>query len=142
MKIFYLALLLPSVVFGHHPITESEKICQTKNLYMEARGEPLDGMLMVLDVVDNRSHSKHYPHNLCKVVYQPSQFSWTIDKKHKITKWKTYHQLKKLVDEYYKIQRVINLDMMWYHNNTVNPKWSRKSTQYEMQGNHKFYRKL
>lgn len=47
------------------------------NMYHEARGEPIDGMQMVGEVTLNRVDAPNYPDNICDVVYQPSQFSWT-----------------------------------------------------------------
>jgi spore germination cell wall hydrolase CwlJ-like protein len=47
------------------------------NMYHEARGEGPDGMQMVGEVTLNRVDHPSYPNNVCDVVYQRSQFSWT-----------------------------------------------------------------
>jgi spore germination cell wall hydrolase CwlJ-like protein len=47
------------------------------NIYHEARGEPIDGMQMVGEVTLNRVYHESYPDNICDVVYQRRQFSWT-----------------------------------------------------------------
>jgi hypothetical protein len=44
--------------------------CLTKNIYHEARGEPVDGQYAVAEVTMNRVASKHYPNTVCDVVYQ------------------------------------------------------------------------
>ena len=61
--------------------------CLAKNVYHEARGEPIDGQYAVAEVTMNRVASKHYPNTVCDVVYQTnfdvirkrnvSAFSWT-----------------------------------------------------------------
>jgi len=50
--------------------------CLEKTLHTEANGEPLEGIIAVLHVIQNRINHKNYPSTLCKVVLQPKQFSW------------------------------------------------------------------
>jgi N-acetylmuramoyl-L-alanine amidase len=50
--------------------------CLTDNLYHEARGEGEKGMIAVANVTLNRVKSGKFPNDVCKVVYQPNQFSW------------------------------------------------------------------
>lgn len=57
--------------------------CLALNVYHEARGEPEAGKYAVAHVVMNRVESEHYPNDVCEVVYQPWQFSWTMLKKDK-----------------------------------------------------------
>jgi N-acetylmuramoyl-L-alanine amidase len=47
------------------------------NMYHEARGEGIDGMIMVAEVTLNRVDHPRYPNDICRVVYQRRQFSWT-----------------------------------------------------------------
>lgn len=49
--------------------------CMAKNIYHEARGESLEGMTAVANVVKNRSRKNAM--TLCDVIFKPSQFSWT-----------------------------------------------------------------
>lgn len=51
------------------------------NMYHEARGDGIDAMQMVGEVTLNRVNHHHYPDNICDVVYQDWQFSWTHTKK-------------------------------------------------------------
>ncbi len=51
------------------------------NMYHEARGEGPDGMQMVGEVTLNRVEHPRYPDNICDVVYQRRQFSWTHTKR-------------------------------------------------------------
>lgn len=50
--------------------------CLEKTLHSEAIGEPVEGIIAVLHVVQNRLKHKDYPETYCKVVLQPKQFSW------------------------------------------------------------------
>lgn len=47
------------------------------NMYHEARGDGHDAMLAVGEVTLNRVKRSRWPDNVCDVVYQRSQFSWT-----------------------------------------------------------------
>lgn len=51
--------------------------CLAKNLYFEARGEGIDGMMMVAEVTLNRVGHDSYPDTICDVVYQKNAFEWT-----------------------------------------------------------------
>lgn len=51
--------------------------CLTQTLYYEARSEPVDGKLLVAEVVLNRIESEEFPDTVCEVVYQPNQFAWS-----------------------------------------------------------------
>lgn len=55
--------------------------CLTENVYHEARGEIDEGKLAVALVTLGRTLFKGYPSDVCGVVYQSKQFSWTFDKK-------------------------------------------------------------
>lgn len=50
--------------------------CLAETIYHEARGEPIAGQRAVGNVVLNRVQSNKFPDTICKVVYQPKQFSW------------------------------------------------------------------
>lgn len=58
---------------------DKEINCLALNIYHEARGEPREGQLAVGYVTMNRVVSGRYPNSVCKVVWQPKQFSWTHD---------------------------------------------------------------
>lgn len=53
---------------------EAAIACLALNIYHEARGEPLAARQGVAQVTMTRAHDD--PKNVCKVVYQPYQFSW------------------------------------------------------------------
>lgn len=57
------------------PLTKADKTCLKQAVYHEARGEPIEGKVLVATVVLNRYQSNRYPNSVCGVVYQPKQFS-------------------------------------------------------------------
>ncbi|NYZ69950.1 cell wall hydrolase, partial [Endozoicomonas sp. SM1973] len=62
-----------------HPPSTKDLQCLTLNIYHEARGEGLMGMLAVGEITINRVNNKKWPNSICAVVYQDKQFSWTHD---------------------------------------------------------------
>jgi len=51
--------------------------CLARNIYWEARSEPVEGMIAVAQVTLNRVAHKSFPDDICDVVYQgPTKASW------------------------------------------------------------------
>ena len=69
-----------------------EVLCLAKNIYFESRGESLAGKLAVAKVTLNRTKHEDFPSTVCKVVYQPGQFSWTAKRHHTITDYKAWQE--------------------------------------------------
>jgi N-acetylmuramoyl-L-alanine amidase len=61
--------------------TREDIMCLAKNIYFEAGNQSYVGKQAVAFVTLNRVRSKLYPNNICDVVWQPKQFSWTKDGK-------------------------------------------------------------
>lgn len=55
-----------------------ELVCMALAVYYESRGETLKGQRAVAHVVMNRRNDPAYPSSVCGVVWQRSQFSWTV----------------------------------------------------------------
>ena len=55
---------------------DPELRCLAGAVYFEAKSEPLEGQLAVAEVVINRAESGRFPRGICRVVFQPSQFSF------------------------------------------------------------------
>lgn len=53
--------------------------CLAENVYFEARNQPIEGQAAVAAVTINRLLDIKYPNTICEVVYQPKQFSWTLN---------------------------------------------------------------
>jgi spore germination cell wall hydrolase CwlJ-like protein len=72
-------MLFLLVIFAQPASAGNDLICLAKNLYFEARGENEAGQFAVGFVTMNRVRNKRWPDSVCKVVYQPGQFSWVKD---------------------------------------------------------------
>lgn len=122
-------------------VDQKQHACLALNIYHEARGERVEGQIAVAYVTMNRVAHKKWPSTICKVVYQPMQFSWT-------------HLIKQQTPREYKAWRtakVIARDVMignvvdptkgavYYHANYVNPSWAKYVDLSKVIGNHLFY---
>ena len=111
--------------------------CLAEAIYHEARSEPLYGQLAVAQVVLNRTKRLEFPNTVCKVVYQPNQFSWT--KHHLQHKLPVYYTslANNIVQHGVAIE---HFNATHFHNPTVKPRWRLKRTQ--RINNHIFYEPL
>lgn len=116
--------------------------CLAYNIYHEARGENITGQKAVAKVTLNRVKDKRFASNVCDVVRDPHQFSWTkLSEKRKWRiedrkSWNTavqvaYMMLEKQID--------YNLKAVHYHTGTVSPTWSKKMLKEKTIGNHIFF---
>jgi len=116
--------------------------CLAMNIYHEARGETEKGKLAVAAVTINRVKNKHYPDNVCDVVWQRKQFSWT-ELKHK-------YQLIKDKQAWINAMEIAQLfldggdwpgvgNATHYHSVTVSPNWKDNDLLITQVGNHLFY---
>lgn len=114
------------------------------NMYHEARGEGVDAMQMVGEVTLNRVEHSSYPDNICDVVYQRNQFSWTHTVRdhtpHEIEVWQVANELAEnlvlgeidLFDT--SATHFLNPDKV-----RVMPRWTRVYNRVGKVGNHVFY---
>jgi N-acetylmuramoyl-L-alanine amidase len=112
-----------------------------KNIYFEARGEPLAGKLAVAQVTLNRVRSTRYHNSICEVVYAKHQFSWTktFNRTH-IRNPQAWEQSLALAQK--ALSRGFakaNFHATLFHNHKVKPKWAAKSKKIATIGNHTFY---
>lgn len=135
--------LEPKVINVPVTIKASEISCLAKNLYFEARGEGLRGMLAVGYVTLNRVKDKRFPSSICNVVYQPSQFSWT-NYKHAVTDKKAFEDAYKVATSILYETDATLFDFthgsIYFHSTYVKPFWSYKFVKVTQVGNHIFYR--
>lgn len=115
--------------------------CLALNLYHEARGQGVEGMLAVGVVTLNRVAHPDWPDSICEVVYQPYQFSWTqhepvVDD---YDAWRSarYTATDLLVNEY---SSPIDYTVLWYHADYVAPDWAKQKNLAGRIGNHLFYK--
>lgn len=124
--------------------------CLTKNIYYEARGEPLDGQYAVAEVTMNRVASKHYPSTVCEVVYQErfdvirkrnvSAFSWTeLDITAPVDR-RIWERTWKVAEEVYDEQAEPRVEgALFYHAKYIRPRWVRGKRRIAKIGKHIFY---
>jgi len=124
--------------------------CLTKNIYHEARGEPVNGQYAVAEVTMNRVASKHYPNTVCEVVYQEnfdvirkrdvSAFSWTeLDKTSQVDR-KIWKRAWTIAEEVYDEQAELRVEgALFYHSKHIRPRWSRGKRRIARIGRHIFY---
>ena len=129
--------------------------CMQANIFFEARGESRLGKLAVAKVTTNRKDSKQYPNSVCKVVFQPWQFSWT-----KQLSWKRIQQVMDGSTKGMKAKDRLALkeaqELAWtalegpvtilpssvlhYHALSVQPYWAKKMQKHKVIGQHVFYK--
>jgi len=123
---------------------EEEIICMAQNLYHEARGEGIRGQEMVALVTLNRVKSRRWPNTVCGVVYQDSQFSWTLERPYmNLRGKKERHSFMVALDI---ARRAISGEIPdnsmgadhYYNPNKVNPYWSDTMRQTVVIGGHRF----
>ena len=54
--------------------------CMAVAIYFEARGESIDGQMLVAETIINRVEDERWPDTVCEVVKQPHQFSFYSDR--------------------------------------------------------------
>lgn len=125
--------------------------CLALNIYHEARGEKRAGQMAVAKVTLNRVASKHYPNNICDVVYEKrwdkirkryiGAFSWTeFDEPPKL-KSKAWYRAWNVAESVYHNKDQVNLKgALFYHARRIKPSWARKKKPIARIGSHVFYR--
>jgi len=127
--------------------TSLEVQCLAKNIYHEARNQSVDGMYAVAYVTINRMAATRYPDTICKVVYEPYQFSWThqnkklnLNNKIEVAAWKVAVDV--AVDAMHNDVPLDMLNVMNYHANYVNPRWTARKRRHSEIQDHIFYTAL
>lgn len=136
------ALILAALINTSVCASSDDLQCLAKAVYYEARGESRQAKIAVAKVVTNRTEHPDFPNTICKVVYQPSQFSWVTDKKVQRQKkdkeaWQDSIQVAKDVLAGYNLGTLSNFTATHFHNTKVKPGWKLKRI--AKIGNHIFY---
>lgn len=114
--------------------------CLARNIYHEARGEPLEGQVAVAQVTVNRVESGGFQSSVCNAVYANRQFSWTLDKSKKIKDrkaWEASIAVAKAVLT--KSIYLPDFKALYFHTKQVKPRWNRNKRIVAVIGNHIFY---
>jgi N-acetylmuramoyl-L-alanine amidase len=125
-------------------LTEKELNCLALNIYHESRGEPLEGQLAVASVTLNRASDDRYPDNVCLVVWQDSQFSWTSDRNSDKPKdeksWKIAQNVAMMVSSEYSPIIDVTDGATMFHAVGSKPRWRKRFEKTAQIGGHVFYR--
>ncbi len=117
----------------------TQLICLAKNIYYEARGEPLAGKLAVAQVTLNRVESNKFGNTICKVVYEKNQFSWT-KKPSKLKYGKAWQEALSIAEAAITNGIALqNFDALYFHNKKVKPIWAKQKKKLAKIGGHVFY---
>ena len=120
--------------------TNAELLCLAKNIYYEARGEPMHGKIAVAQVTLNRvTHRTEFQSSICGVVYAKHQFSWTMEK-HREPRgeaWREAQAIAKAV--IIGTAHLPDFKALYFHNLTVKPHWNQTKELVARIGNHIFY---
>ena len=121
-------------------VNHTDIVCLAKNIYHEARGEPLHGQVAVAQVTINRLRAGNYGNSICAVVYKPKQFSWT-QTKHKIVDSKAWES-SVIVSRAILTNSlpVSKFSALYFHTRQVNPTWNKHKQIEKVIGNHIFYK--
>ena len=166
------AVTLPTAVEGELYTSSSypELYCLAKNIYFEAKSEPIAGQYAVSDVVLNRVKDSRFPNTICEVVYEAQmreswktkkdpdlpqserkfhpvrdrcQFSWFCDgKSDEVKDGDAWRRAQEIA---YKIvndykHRGLTEGATHYHATYVSPKWAPRLDLVGRIGTHIFYR--
>src|SRR5205085_1277682 len=125
--------------------------CLARNVYFEARGEPLAGQFAVAEVTMNRKASRLFPRTVCDVVYQQSwdplrkrlvgAFSWTEFKKlpePSGDEWQRAQQVAQAV--YYNRYTPQLQGALYFHASYIRPDWAKEKRRVTRIGRHVFYK--
>lgn len=120
-------------------IDHSELFILARNIYHEARGEPIECQYLVAAVTLNRVSDKRWPDTVKEVILSPWQFSWTnqdvpLEKDDKA--WTLSLQIAQQALEGFTEGMSPSF---WYHTKAVNPSWNRNLIPAEECGNHIFW---
>jgi N-acetylmuramoyl-L-alanine amidase len=123
------------------------------NMYHEARGEGLDGMLLVGEVTLYRVENEHFPDTVCDVVYQARtkrngepirnrcQFSWYCNgRSNEPREELAWERAKRLARELLNgSAETVGIEATHYHTTDVEPHWSDEYELVGRYGRHLFY---
>lgn len=113
-------------------------MCLALTIFLEARGEPINGQYQVGAVILNRVHSEDFPDTVCEVVNQPKQFATEVRSAGTADEIETAMFV--AVDLYYNY--LPNADLLWFYDpDEANPDWAKWLDPAFEVGNHLFLRR-
>lgn len=124
--------------------------CLARNIYFEARGEPIAGQYAVGEVTMNRVGSPHFPNTVCEVVHEKhwdprrkryvGAFSWTELESLPRPKGLAWQRAKEAAEAVHDARRAPAVQgALFYHANYVEPEWAKAKKRVAEIGGHIFY---
>lgn len=124
----------------------NETMCLACNLYFETGTVgTFEDMQAVANVSYNRTQSKMFPETFCEVVWQPSQFSWTLNSDPNLIENQHVWDIATAIAEMFTMDGNdplpdITDGALYYHADYIkNPNWVKDMIETTQIGVHKFY---
>ena len=125
--------------------------CLARNIYFEARGEPVAGQYAVAEVTMNRKALRRYPNTVCGVVYEKNwdplrqrfvgAFSWTEEETLPDPRGEDWLRAWTIAEAVYYQRHSPKLKgATHFHANYVNPYWAKGKQRVAKIGRHIFYK--
>jgi len=131
----------PEAIFADS--STEDLYCLAQNIYFESRGESKIGQEFVAWVTLNRVMNSDFPSEICKVVWQKGQFSWTHDGKSDRPRdsvaWATAQVIASEVIQLYGVDRDPTEGATYFHATSVTPSWAKSFERVVRIDNHIFY---
>ena len=125
--------------------------CLARNVYFEARGEPVAGQYAVAEVTMNRRASRRFPNTVCEVVYQKNwdpirrrlvgAFSWTEFDSLPDPVGDEWHRALSIAEAVYYQRYTPQLKgATHFHATYIKPDWAKQKQRVAKIGRHIFYK--
>ena len=120
---------------------KSEDVCLAENIYFEARSESYKGKTAIVNTTLKRVNDHWYPSSICKVVYQPNQFSWTLKKELTIEEPNEYQKAELIAQKALakQLPQVVGSADHYYAISIPEPSWAKNMKFIGRIGNHLFF---
>lgn len=129
---------------------QADLMCLARNVYHEARGEPMSGQYAVAEVTLNRVESRRFPDTVCNVVYEKrfdsgrnrlvGAFSWTELDSVEQPRGIAWRRARKAAMAIYDEQHEPALPgALFYHADSIKPRWAKTKEPLAKIGSHIFY---
>ena len=125
--------------------------CLARNVYFEARGEPIAGQYAVAEVTMNRKASGLFPATVCEVVNEKrwdpvrgryvGAFSWTEFGSLPAPAGEEWERAQRVAAAVYWQKRLPTLEgALYFHASYIRPDWAKEKKLVSRIGRHVFYR--
>lgn len=120
---------------SHHQVE-----CLSRAVFSEARGEPLEGQVLVAQVIKNRVLSKQYADTYCDVIKERGQFTFTFNQQAYEKEAGSRDLSRKIAKAIAYYDRFVPDTLMYFNKSTLKPFDKRFNVRrYRTVGAHTFY---